>query len=264
MEHAQKLFTTRGGTLALAGLAAALAAIIVFVYLHNYRSSVKSGGQPATVLVAKSTITKGTPGDAVATNHLFQATQIRESQLRNGAIADPASLTGRVAATTIFAGQQLTDADFVASSKTLASELTAGMRGLVVPIDSAHGLIGQVHVGDKVDVYAGFNVIPIDAAGRPTSSSGANRAVLRLIDPNVPVLAIGGKTGSTSSGGSVTLKTDPRHAAKIAFAVDNGKVWLVLRPPTAAGTTPPDIVTVETELLGVPPVVALHSFGGRQ
>jgi Flp pilus assembly protein CpaB len=260
MELAQKLFTTRGGTLVLAGLAAGLAAVVVFVYLHNYRSSVKSGGQPATVLVAKSKITKGTPGTAVASGHLFQATQIRESQLREGAIADPASLTGRVAATDIFPGQQLTAAEFVSGENTVAADLTTGQRAIIVPLDGAHGLIGAARAGDKVDIYAGFNVVPVDNLGRPLPGASQNRAVLRLIDANVPVLAIGAKSGTTNN---VTLKVDPRDAAKVAFASDNGKVWLVLRPPTGAGASPPDIVTVETLLLGVPPIVALRSFGGR-
>jgi hypothetical protein len=44
------------------------------------------------------------------------------------------------------------------------------------------------------------------------------------------------------------------QAAAIAFAADNGKVWLVLRPPTGARPVRPGLVTVGTVLLGVPPV----------
>src|SRR5215831_17521882 len=123
MEHAQRLFSTRGGTMVLAGLAAVLAAIAVFVYIHNYRNSVAKGGTPATVLVAKSLIPQGTPGDAVATRQLYQATTIRESQLQEGAISDVGSLKGQVAATDILPNQQLTDADFTSAGGGLASEL---------------------------------------------------------------------------------------------------------------------------------------------
>jgi Flp pilus assembly protein CpaB len=260
MELAQKLFTTRGGTLVLAGLAAALAAVVVFVYIHNHDSSVKAGGQAATVLVAKSLIAKGTPGSAVATGHLFQAEQIRQSQLRQGAIADPSSLAGRVALRDILPSQQLTVNDFAAAEATVSSSLTAGTRAIVVPLDAARGLVGTAHVGDKVDVYAGFNVIPIDKNGVPLPQGATNRPVLRLIAANVPLLSIGAKASGTNN---VTLDVDPGTAAKIAFASDNGKLWLVLRPPTGAGTSPPNIVTVETLLLGIPPIVELRSFGGR-
>ena len=67
MEFAHKLFSTRGGTLVLAGLAAVLAAVSVLVYVRHYRSSVKAGGQPATVLVASKLIPKGTAGRLVGT-----------------------------------------------------------------------------------------------------------------------------------------------------------------------------------------------------
>src|SRR5262245_45196007 len=99
MEYAHKLFSTRGGTLALAGLTALIAAVAVFAYVKHYRSSVKEGGTPATVLVSSAPIVKGTPGTLIATKHLYQATTIRESQLREGAISDPSSLRGMVAKT---------------------------------------------------------------------------------------------------------------------------------------------------------------------
>ena len=266
MELAHKLFSTRGGTLILAGLAAVLATVAVLVYVHNYRSSVKSGGVPATVLVASKLIPKGMPGNLVATQHLFQATAIRESQVRTGALSDPSSLAGRVAATDIYPGQQLTDVDFTFSGGTVATNLAGAERAIVLPLDAAHGLIGTVNPGDKIDVYVGFNLIAVDSAGRPAGSSG--RPVLRLLAQNVPVITIGGVNrggiGASNTGTTVTLKVSPVQASELAFASDNGKIWLVLRPPTGGQSTPPNLVTAETILLGVPPIQELKSFGGRR
>lgn len=268
MEFAQKLFSTRGGTLLIAGLAAVLAAVAVFVYVHNYRSSVQTGGQPATVLVARAQIPRGTSGNVVAAQHYFQATQIREADLRPGALSDPSSLAGRVARVDIYPGQQLTDADFIQSRGTIATNLVGAQRAIVIPLDAAHGLIGTVIPGDHVDIYGGFNVIPIDATGKPAGTGG--RPVLRLIAANVPVMSVsgGGKNGgigaSTSGSGSVTLKVPPVQASELAFASDNGKIWLVLRPPTGGRATPPNLVTIETILLGIPPVEELKTFGGRR
>jgi Flp pilus assembly protein CpaB len=200
----------------------------------------------------------------VAQQHLFQATQIRLSQVRTGALSDPASLTGRVAVADIYPGQQITAADFVVSAGSVASNLAARQRAITVPIDGAHGLIGIAHSGDKVDVYAGFNVIPLGKNGQPTG--GSARAVLRLIVPNVPIIAVagtGGGLGSASSTSSVTLKVTPVQASDLAFASDNGKLWLVLRPPSGGTTSPPNIVTVETLLLGVPPLVEMKSLGAK-
>src|SRR5439155_13896759 len=155
MEFAQKLFSTRGGTLILAGLAALIAAIAVIAYVKHYRNSVQKGGTAASVMVAPSLIPKGTPGTAIATRHLFQVQSIRESQLRNGAISDPASLRGKVAKTDILPGQQLTIADFASAKGGLSSELAGSQRAISISIDPAHGMIGQIGNGDRVDVYAG-------------------------------------------------------------------------------------------------------------
>jgi Flp pilus assembly protein CpaB len=264
MEYAHKLFSTRGGTMALAGITALIAAIAVFAYVKHYRSSVQEGGVPATVLVSSGLITKGTPGAAIANKHLFQAQTIRESQLRDGAISDPSSLKGRVAKADIFRGQQLTVSDFTSAKGGLSAELTGVQRAITISIDSAHGMVGQIGTGDRIDVYAGFNVYPIDALGRPLGT-GQSRPVLRLIMQNVPVLSVA-KNSRFGAGGDtsqVTLRTTSTQAQKLAFASDNGKLWLVLRPPTGARASAPNLVTVENLLLGVSPVSALRSFGGK-
>jgi hypothetical protein len=62
----------------------------------------------------------------------------------------------------------------------------------------------------------------------------------------------------------VTLQTTARQASELAFAADNGAIWLTVRPPTGAGVSPATLVTTETLLLGVPPVTALRAFGGRK
>jgi Flp pilus assembly protein CpaB len=250
MEHAQKLFSTRGGTLVLAGSAALLAAIAVFVYVHNYLDSVKQGGTAASVMVAGSLIPKGTPGDSVATKHLFQVQAIRESQLREGALSDPASLRDRVAATDIFPGQQLTSADFTTSSGTLASTLSGRERAITIPIDGSRGMIGNLHAGDRVDIYAGFNV--------------AGHAVLRLIMQNIAVadVATGSQFGGSSST-QVVLRATSVQASNLAFTSDNGRIWLVLRPPTGGKASPPNLVTAETLILGTPAIKLLRTPGGR-
>ena len=131
-----------------------------------------------------------------------------------------------------------------------------------MPFDSAHGLIDGIEPGNRVDVYAGFNVIPLGADGRPTSG-GQSRPMLRLILANVAVLAVGEKaTGSGTT--NVSLRVDDVDAAQLAFAADNGKLWLALRPSSGAKPSRSGIVTTETMLLGVPPVQILRSVGGRR
>ena len=268
MELVHKLTSTRAGTIGAAVVAALLAFVSILVYLNKYRHSVSAQGAPVTVLVAKKLIPKGTPGAAVAASGLFQTTTLRESQLRNGALADPGSLRGRVAAQDIYPGQQLTTSDFTAGGTTIAGTLTKAERLISVPLDSAHGLIGQVDAGDHVDVFAGFNVVPLGPGGVPLNG-GAARPMLRMVMQNIPVIAVGTKSGGGVSSGTtqttnVTLKVTDTQAEELAFASDNGKIWLVLRPAAGARLGKPGLVTVETMLLGVPPITVIRSFGGKR
>ena len=259
MQFATKLVSTRRGTLFAALLIAMIAGASILLYLNSYRDSLKAQGAMVTVLVAKKSIPKGTAGNVVAAKDLYTVTTIRESQLLDGAFSDPASLRDKVATGEVFEGAQLTATDFGAAGDSLAAQLTDNQRVISVPLDSAHGLIDGIQAGNRVDVYAGFNVIPLGADGRPING-GQARPMLRRILSNVPVLAIGemGK-GSTN----VSLGVDDVEAAKVAFASDNGKLWLALRPSAGAKASRPGIVTVETVLLGVPPVQILKSVGGR-
>ena len=63
-------------------------------------------------------------------------------------------------------GQQLTTADFAKPSDPVMSKLGAGDRAMTIPLDSAHGMIGNVQAGDHVDVLAGFEVQPDGATRR--------------------------------------------------------------------------------------------------
>jgi Flp pilus assembly protein CpaB len=262
MELAARLVSTRRGTLLAAVLIAVLAGASILVYLNGYRESLKSQGALVTVLVAKGTIDKGTAGSVIAAKNLYTATTIRESQLLEGAISDPAALRDKVATRAIYDAAQLTAADFGEAGDSLAAQLTDRQRIVSVPLDSAHGLIDGIEPGNRVDVYAGFNVIPLGADRKPISG-GQSRPMLRLILTNVSVLAVGEKA-SGSGTTNVSLRVDDVDAAKLAFAADNGKLWLALRPSSGAKPSRAGIVTIETMLLGVPPVQILKSVGGRR
>lgn len=263
MEFAQKLLSTRRGSLYVAVVAALLAGVAILVYVNQYRHSLNAGNTPVTVLVAKQAIAKGTSGELVASKNFFTATTIRESQLRDGAFSDIASLRGKVATRDIYEGSQLTAADFSANATSLASDITARQRVMYVPLDSAHGLIGQVEVGNHVDVYAVVNVIKINADGSP-ADSGATHSLVKKILNDMKVVAVSttGAVGSRTT--NVGLRLDDKQAADLALASEDGKVWLALRPSAGAKSVrKPEIASIETMMLGVPPAVITANLGGR-
>jgi Flp pilus assembly protein CpaB len=252
MEFAQRVISTRAGTIAVAAGAALLAGISIAVYLNRYRHSVSSQGAPVTVLVAKRAIAQGTSGDVVAAQSMFTTATLRESQLRDGAFSDPAAIRGRIAVRDVYKGQQLTATDFVAGAISLPSTLTGTQRIITIPLDTAHGLIGQIQAGDRVDVYAGFNITPVGTV----TSTNAFPVVRRLLDNILVVSVSGQKAGAVGSQGNsnVSLRMTDAQATKVAFASDNGKVWLSLRPAANAKSTRPGIVTVETDVFGLQPL----------
>jgi Flp pilus assembly protein CpaB len=264
MELAQRLLSTRRGSTILGIGAAVLAGIVLLVYVNQYRDSVTTSAAPVTVIVAKELIHKGTAGDIVGNEKLFQTSSIPKDQLRNGALTDPVALHGRVAANDVFPGQQLTVGDFpVAGANQISTKLTGDLRAVSIPVDSAHGLIGQLGVGDHVDVFAGFNV-------ERGSSFGGNVPVIKLLMPNALVLEVPKKarSGLASTATNVVLRAPAQQAAEMAFAADNGKIWVVLRPSANAKVTKPSLVTAQSLLLGVPPVKAFQQVkaltgGGR-
>jgi Flp pilus assembly protein CpaB len=241
MEWIENQLSSRRGTLMIGAGAALLAAVVLIVYLKHYRSSVNSANATVSVLVAKNLIQKGAPGNLVAVDQQFQARDIHQKELEIGAITDPSVLRGLVAAHDIYPGQQLTVADFVAvAAGSLQMNLAADQRAIAVPIDGGRGLIGQIGPGDHVDVYVGFN----------QQGTGGAQPVLKLLMENILVL----RTADTGGpAGSIVLRGSGKQTAALAFASDNGKLWLVLRPASGAKPERPGLVNVGS-LLGLSPV----------
>jgi Flp pilus assembly protein CpaB len=214
---------------ALAVGCAFAAAVVLLIALSQYKQSVSLANRQETVLVATGSIQKGTSGDLIAQQQLYKPTPVLVKTLAVGALTNAAALQGQVAVQNILPGQQLTAADFAASTSGVVGQLSPGQRALSIALDSEHGLVGELQAGDHVDVYGDFS-----ASGNSGSGSGA---VVKLLIPNALVL----KTPTTGSGvsgsggsGAVVLAVNDTQVGPLAFAAENGKVWLALRPGAAS------------------------------
>jgi Flp pilus assembly protein CpaB len=243
-----RIFKTRSGAVLIGAAAAVLAAILLVVYLHSYRSSVNSGARPVTVLVAKSLIPRGTSGSLIAEQHLYQVTTVPKDQLQDLALVDPSALAGRATAVDVYPGQQLTEADFTTEgANSIPSQITGPNRAIAIPADAVHGVAGQIQAGDHIDIY-----VELDANGGPALKLLASN-VLVLVPPTTSASSgVGGASNSTGSPSVLRVKT--QNAGKFAFAVDHGQLWFVLRPQVGARPTTPTLVTSNT-LLTSPAVV---------
>jgi Flp pilus assembly protein CpaB len=237
--------STRNGAMSVAILAAGLAAILVFAAINSARKSDSASTAPSTVLVANQLIPKGSSGQALAQQHLFRVARVSEQALVPGAVSDISQLREKVTTQDIYPGQQISAQTFSAAGGALSAKLAAADRAVSVPLDASHGLIGQVSAGDHVDVLAGFNV---------QTGSGGSRPVMRALATNVSVLKVDKNSGGSSNNANVTLRVSAPMATKLAFASDNGKLWIVLRPAAGAKEVTPSIVSVNSLLFGVKPL----------
>jgi Flp pilus assembly protein CpaB len=238
MEWVENALSTRRGTLIIGGGAALLAAIVLIVYLKNYRSNVDSANASVSVLVARNLIQKGAPGNLVATGQDYAVREIPQKQLQVGVITDPGTLRGLVATHDIYPSEQLTLADFAPlAAGSLQANLTGDQRAIAVPIDAAHGLTGQIVAGDHVDVFVGVN----------QTGAGGARPVIKLMMDDALVL------GTGVPAGTVLLRASGKQTAALAYAADNGKLWLVLRPASGAKPQKSSLMDLST-LLALKPV----------
>jgi Flp pilus assembly protein CpaB len=263
VQTTRKILSTREGTLAVAGVAALLAIGAVLTFIHGYKRSLDASAEPVTVLVAKGPLPQGSSGDQIATKGLFRATGFKRDQVKEGAITDPGSLRGLVATHALVPGQQLTTADFAAPTDPVLSKLADDERAVTIPLDAAHGMIGQVQAGDHVDVLAGF-LVQDDTGARP-------RPVLRTLLQDVEVLkappvgkSSSGALGAANQTQNLVLRVSDEDAAQLAFSSDNGKIWIVLRPQAGATEAAPSLVTLQRLLVGLPPIPLGSSRAARQ
>jgi Flp pilus assembly protein CpaB len=263
----QRFTSSRSGTLVLGGLAALVAGALLLIYVSQVRQDASSQSATVSVLVANKLIPQSSSGDVIAAQKWYSAVSTPKDQVKDGAITDPASISGKIASHDIYPNQQLTTSDFTdAPTDAVTTKLTGNQRAISIPLDSAAGLTPFLQAGDHVDIMAGFNVIPIGPNGAPLNGSSQARPVEKVVAQNIKVLEVpstSSSTGSSSSSGNIVVQVTDQQAWDTAFAINNGTVFLAGTPQAGNVSTKPSLVTLETMLLGVPPVKVYRSLGGR-
>jgi pilus assembly protein CpaB len=218
------------------------AAAAVLVYTTSYKQSVTHGQERIKVLVATRDIPAGTPGEDAGGGMRLQ--EVLAADRAPGALTSTGGLAGKVAAQTIYAGEQVVAATFQPPTTQAPSlQLARTERAVRVNCDKASCVLGQVKAGDHVDVFGTFKV---------KDPLGTDAQVTRLLLPDVRVLEVpaddkkkGLSSGAPNQQEQVMLAVDQKTAAKLAYLeglganADGGQIWLALRPPDAAAQEQP-------------------------
>jgi len=259
--------------IAISIVMAIAAAAAVLVYTTSYKQSVTRGQERVKVYVASRDIPAGTAGEDAAGG--MQLQEVLASDRTPGALTSTTSLAGKVAAQTVYAGQQVVAATFQPPTTQAPSlQLARTERAVRIGCDVASCVLGQVKAGDHVDIFATFKVK--DPLG---SSGGGDAQVTRLLLSDVRVLEVplaDKKKGLTGGPGQqsqqVLLAVDQKTAGKLVYVQGLGgsngnggaQVWLALRPPaSSAQDQPVDPQTLETMLLDDLPATQVKALLDR-
>jgi Flp pilus assembly protein CpaB len=239
----------RARSIALAVGLAGAAALLVGLYIKNYRNDVNAGADLVSVLVANRDIPAGTEGTQIATGHYLRKSQVLRRSVVPGAIVDTSAVRELVTGQQIFNGEQVTVRQFrPIQQQGILAKISGNERAMSIRGDGEQLLVGELTDGDHVDVLANFRYM----IRRPGSNNDARRAATRVILRNLPVLKAPeepkGGLGSTDTT-SIVLGVTDIQSQKLFFAMKNGDWSLALRPVAKPADSPESVETLAS-LLG--------------
>jgi pilus assembly protein CpaB len=226
---------------------AALATFGVYRVLENTKASSRIATRP-TVVAAKS-IPEGTAIDR-------SALSVREWPIATvpaGAYASADSLIGRVTRVAVYEGEAFVPGRLAPSGTGPGIEvkITPGKRAMGLRINDVAGVSGLIQPNSRVDVLVNLR-------------SDGGRQVSKLFMENMRVLSVGTRVERDAEGKAIeattaALEVTPEEAERLAVAVNQGSIQLVLRgygDPDSVRTKGANSSDVLSQLAGAPERVA--------
>jgi Flp pilus assembly protein CpaB len=201
---------------------AVLLGAVAFVVVRGYQDRVEalhpSVGPPVATVIAATDLVRGT----LLSAEMFQTSSVPGEFVPPGAVADAASIVGRVLTADIEAGEILTGSRLAeARVGPVAALVPDGLRAVVV----ASGLPpGTLRAGDRVEVYATYG------GGRPHTELVATGLEVVRIMTEADGGGIGGAT-TGDAGVALVLLVDGDSASRLAYARAFGQIQVAILGP---------------------------------
>jgi Flp pilus assembly protein CpaB len=233
---------------------AALAAILVGIYITSFRHSVTHGASLVKVLVASRDIPAGTEGSSVASGGYLKSQTVPRRAVVTGSITSGAALTSLVTASPIYKGEQITLRQFKPLAQGgIFAKFSGKQRAVNVPGEPRQLLAGTVSDGDRVDVVANAKY-SLGSIQRSTS-----KVVLRnLLVLKAPEAPSSTDTSSSSPTSTATLAMTDKESQTMLWAMSNASWFLVLRPTASPRNSRPSIDTLHSVLSRGLPAASAH------
>lgn len=241
-------------------LVAGLATLGVYRVIDGMRASSRVATQ--NVVIASADVPEGTALTAAT----LAVVQLPVAAVPAGSYTSPDSVVGRVSRIPIFKGEAIVPGRLAPDGTAggIEVKILPGKRAMSVRIDDVAGIAGMVQPNSRVDVML---------TTRDETAQGGQ--VSKLFMSNMRILSVGsqvarGEDGRPINAPTATLEVTPAEAERLALAVREGAIQLVLRgygDPDSVQTTgakrgdlltqvdngpPPAPAPVQTRIVRVP------------
>ena len=253
---------TRGLTLIVSVLLAAVAAGAVFMYVRGIQEEARADQERVSVIVSTEDIPPGTQLNSLLSGGTFATAEVPRTSLIRGVVTSLEQLQGQETSSAILAGEQISAARLRGEAELGGGVLAIppNHKAISLPLESPRALGGVLRTGDHVSIYATFqeaagvtaNFRVDRAAGTATGEVTAVPGLTVTVVPDVQVLQVSAPTSGgigTSAAEAqsliVTMALEPRDAQRVIFAMERGQIWLGLLSPSEEGKAERPVSFVE-------------------
>ncbi|GAA2116987.1 Flp pilus assembly protein CpaB [Nocardioides bigeumensis] len=216
--------------LAAAAIVAALGAVLVFLYVRGADLRAEAEFDNRDVLKVVTTIEQGETIEDAAAAGKIQLQAVPANQVLPDALASTSTLSGKVAVTTIYPGEQVISSKFGGASESVALPIAEGDIAISVSLSDTARVAGFVNPGSEVAIF-------LNGADAATG-----QGFTRLLLPRVTVIGVGSTTPitttTTTEEGATQTENLPRtiltltlpqgDAQRVMFAQTAGELSFAL------------------------------------
>jgi Flp pilus assembly protein CpaB len=228
--------------LIIAMVLAVAAALLVGLYVSDYKRTVEHSQQHVTVYVAAKDIPAGMSGADAASKGYLKTEQVLRASVVPGAISSTKQLGPLVAAQEVFAGEQISLSRFSnVAQHGIRGFLRGTMRAVQIPGDANQLLAGTLQTGDHVDLVANIKL-------GDQKPDYVDRIVLRNLKVLRAMTAqdVAKLSSSPNASTSVMLAVTDTQVQKLFATIKNEDWTLELRPVVKAADSPENVETKPT------------------
>ena len=207
---------------------AAMATYGVYRVLQAAKASARIATRPVVVAA------KDIPAGAALDKQSLSVQQWPAVAVPKEALANLEAAQGRVTRVPVFTGEALVAGRLArpGTAPGLEARIAPGMRAMSVRINDVAGMSGLVQPNSRVDVLVSLR----------ERTEHATEEVSKLFLENMRVLSMGSRTTRDDSGDptpatTATLEVTPAQAEKLAVAMRQGTIQLVLRGSNDSDST---------------------------